>query len=254
MNKKLSHKIFIMAIAVVVSLSLVACKPMSPVNSPTASSTPVTAPTEKPTATIASTPTLERFAIDLEKVHRVPQNMEDLRNNPSKFQELPNPLTDLAYFWEKYDELCSQLADIKNRDYSKMQVNYQITSISGGEGVYLMMGAGEMQMSQPLFFFFRNGDTFYPAYIILSERDGYLTKPFTVILFDHKGDGDFSNVNSTVAKIAEGGYKLKAYGVRTEPAYMFPNVVDSLISQGFSGGYGSEEHFGIGFGSISFLS
>jgi hypothetical protein len=65
--KKDVSKIFRITTMVMISLSLVACKPMTPVLSPTVSSTPVVAPTEKPTATKEATPTVEPYAIDMEK-------------------------------------------------------------------------------------------------------------------------------------------------------------------------------------------
>lgn len=205
-------------------------------------------PTEIPTATIMPTATEMVSDSDIEKMSHSPSNIEELNNNRNEYLVSPfDPSVDYDGFVDWYSALCLKLGD-----FSKMQVNFTLDSVSIAEGQIDLSGrAGESMKSQPLFFAVQIGDTLYPAYIVVSEKNGNVQRPLTVIMIDIFGNGDFSMVNSAMDKISNGGGELKNIMVRTEASSILPNKVDSLIAKGLNGSTVGEG-FAMGFGVAYF--
>lgn len=202
--------------------------------------------TPEPTATATETPTpteVEKYPIDLEKLHNFPESYEYLVAHPEEFVEAPNPLEDIEFFNQWWNEKFIPILG----DRSEREKNM----IMGGGGVlgdfYDIMGPidGEKPLQgQPEMLFFEHKGVTYPIAII---NVGYEEDPhanFTMAIILIKED-EFKAIESL-----NNGDKINMMRIYIMEKSNLPEVFKELIAAGIVGKFSEKDNLIFGPGLV----
>lgn len=209
--------------------------------SPTATATATATATETPIPT-----EVEKYPIDLEKLHNFPQSYEYLVAHPEEFVEAPNPLEDINIFNQWWNEkLVPILGDRSEREKN------MIMRGGGVLGDFFDIKNSEDQamplQGQPEMLFFKHEGVTYPIAIINVAYESDIATNFTMAII---------LVNENVSKEREAlvplanGEKIKLMRIYLTKLPEYPGIRHELFDLGIKGEFSEENKLIFGPGLI----
>jgi len=171
---------------------------------------------------------VERYPIDIEKLHNFPESYEYMVANLDEFVEFPDPFVDPDGFNASVEKLKTIIGD-----YTQREKNY--TAASGDQPDFYVANAWNCPNSlegQPEIAYFQHQGVVYPmiglnVYGLNSPGIGS-TRTLLVILYDGFGAPEGTGVIKT---LADGGHIAGISLMKTEwPDY--PDIVNDAIRKG----------------------
>lgn len=190
-------------------------------------------PEPSPIATETPTPTeVEKYPIDLEKLHNFPESYEYVIAHPEEFVEAPNPFKDIDafndWFYNKFVPILG--------NYEEREVNYA-TSTIGMQPDFFVADAysdPKKMLGEPEFFYFNNYGTLYPVITlnVFSDDQKSFLRTISVILYD----GDYSGEGTGAINSLFKGEKISGIALfRNErDLYPYPAPINNLIKKGIN--------------------
>ena len=169
---------------------------------------------------------VEKYPIDLEKLHNFPESYEYMVKNLDEFVEAPDPLEDLGAFREWVGKL-----EITIGDYNNREVNYW----SKGVGFYPDYFEASSYSSpnklegQPEVAYFKHGSEIFPMLgLNVYYIDGGFVRTMMVILYNGIGSPEGREVISTLAS----GGKIRIARINSTQYELYPPLVNEAIEKG----------------------
>ena len=213
---------------------------------PTITLTPKPTKTEIPSPTPTKTEIPEKYPIDLEKLRNFPQSYEYLVAHPEEFVEAPNPLEDIDFFNQWWNEKFVPILG----DRSEREKN-MIMRGGGVLGDFFDIKNSEDQamplQGQPEMLFFKHEGIIYPIAIINVAYESDIATNFTMAII---------LVNENVSKEREvlvalaNGEKIIRMRIYLTKLPEYPGIRHELFDVGIRGEFSEENKLIFGPGLI----
>ena len=168
---------------------------------------------------------VEKYPIDLEKLHNFPESYEYMVENLDEFVEAPDPLEDLEAFEEWVGELEGIVGEAEERE-----LNYR--GDCGFEPDYYVATAflfpNKLEGKPEMAYFKHKGEIFPMTGINVFSRDGGFVRTMMVILYNGIGSPEGREVISTLAS----GGKIRIARLNSTQNELYPPLVNEAIEKG----------------------
>ena len=139
---------------------------------------------------------VEKYPIDLEKLHNFPESYEYMVKNLDEFVEAPDPLEDLGAFREWVGKL-----EITIGDYNNREVNYWSKSVGFYPDYFQASSFSSPNKleGQPEVAYFKHGSEIFPMLgLNVYYKDGGFVRTMMVILYNGNGSPEGKGVIDTL--------------------------------------------------------
>lgn len=160
---------------------------------------------------------VEKYPIDLEKLHNFPESVDYLKSHEDEFVEAPDPMEDFEEFRTWYlDKFIPSLGDIQKRESEWYKGGQGISDT----GLFLNIVPEDEINGQPLtgvpdFFYFKDGETYYPVPVITYSDNYGMNRVVALILADWMGNFP-DRVQKQLDFLNNPGGKIESIGIIKE--------------------------------------
>jgi hypothetical protein len=191
---------------------------------------------------------VEKYSIDLEKLHTMPSSYEDVVANPEKYQQSPDFFGDTKKAMEWWNNVLIPAMG----DPRELEPNILGVAFMNRENRFDInsMGYEKALLSDyPSFYFFHGNELFLVPILALKDGNGITSSAFAVILYA-SNDGYIGNEGlAAVKNMAEGKKILNVVGIKNPGPFNLPDSVKSFIEGDYNWN-GLEEYAMTGAGYL----